>query len=112
MGKQIEFKLKEINTKESMKDGIDDETKSFKYSNEIHGVELKVKGEENADNLGLPTMTLDDSILIEFGPKQIQAKLQDDLQAIGKPSGKTFPEHKKHDEPATKTKKTPGRKKK
>lgn len=79
MGKQIEFKLKEINTKESIKDGVDDETRSFKYANDLHGVALTVKGEQNADALGLPTMTLDDSILIEFGPKQIQQKLEEDL---------------------------------
>ena len=79
MGKQIEFELKEINTKESIKDGVDDETRSFKYTNDLHGVELRVKGEDNADKLGLPTMTLEDSILIEFGPKQIQQKITDVL---------------------------------
>jgi len=84
MGKQVEFKLKEINTKESMKDGIEDETRSFKYTNDLHGVELKVKGEANADNLGLPTITLDDSILLEFGPKQVQQKIE---ETIYKPDG-------------------------
>ena len=102
MGKQIEFKLKEINTKESIKDGIDDETRSFKYANDLHGVELKVKGEQNADQLGLPTDTLDDSILIEFGPKQIQQKLEDDLGV----------NTKKDNDTKKKTKKTPGRPKK
>lgn len=77
MGKQVEFELKEINTKESISKQTDEEeeVKSFKYTNDLHGVELKVKGEENADKLGLPTITLNDSILIEFGPKQIQQKI-------------------------------------
>jgi hypothetical protein len=101
MGKQIEFKLKEINTKESIKDGIDDETRSFKYSNDLHGVELKVKGEQNADALGLPTDTLDDSILIEFGPKQIQQKLEDDL-GFNKPAMTVNPVSKKTTKKITK----------
>jgi len=84
MGKQIEFELKEINTKEAMKDGVENESKSYKYTNEMYDVEIKVKGAMNAGQLGLPTNTLDDSILVEFGPKQIQAKLEDDL-GLNKP---------------------------
>jgi len=80
MGKQIDFKLKEINTKESINSKTDeDETvKSFKYTNDLAGIEIKVKGEQNADAMGMPTMTLDDSILVEFGPKQVQRKILDD----------------------------------
>lgn len=79
MGKQIKFELKEINTKECIKDGIDDETRSYKYEDTLGDTEIKVKGEANANNLGLPTITLGDSILIEFGPKQMQQKLEGDL---------------------------------
>ena len=102
MGKQIEFELKEINTKEAIKDGVENESKSYKYANETYDVELKVKGTMNANQLGLPIDTLDDSILIEFGPKQIQQKLEDDLGV----------NTKKDNDTKKKTKKTPGRPKK
>jgi hypothetical protein len=81
MGKQITFKLKEINTKETIntKTEEDEEKKSFKYEDTLCNVEIKVKGEENASNLGLPTRSLDDSILVEFGPKQIQSKITEHI---------------------------------
>jgi hypothetical protein len=88
MGKQIEFELKEIDTKETIKDGAETEIKSYKYTNDLYDVDIKVKGTENADNLGLPTMTLDDSILVEFGVKNQQQKLEDDLQNINQPEDK------------------------
>jgi len=111
MGKQIKFELKEINTKEKMKDGVEDEAIAYKYTDALGETEIRVKGEVNARNMGLPITMLGDSILIEFGPKQTQQKLEDDLHDIGKPSGSTFPNHKKHDEPAVKTKKTKAKKK-
>jgi len=81
MGKQITFKLKEINTKETIntKTEEDEEKKSFKYEDSLCNVEIRVKGEENASNLGLPIDSLDDSILVEFGPKQIQSKITEHI---------------------------------
>ena len=81
MGKQITFKLKEINTKETIntKTEEDEEKKSFKYVDTLCEITISVKGEENASKLGLPTESLDDSILVEFGPKQIQSKITEHI---------------------------------
>jgi len=81
MGKQINFKLKEINTKETIntKTEEDEEKKSFKYVDTLCNIVISVKGEENASNLGLPIGSLDDSILVEFGPKQIQSKITEHI---------------------------------
>lgn len=85
MGKQVEFKLKEINTKESIDKTTEEEEemKSFKYTNELNGIEIRVKGVENANALKLPTESLNDSILVEFGPKQVQQKIDDDSKIFG-----------------------------
>lgn len=75
MGKQIEVELKEINNKRKLKKDAAVTEKSFKFVNSNLELELKVKGEDNANTLGLPIEHLKDKILIEFGAKNRQTDL-------------------------------------
>lgn len=73
--KQIEFKLSEIDTKEKE----DGEHLSYKYipanSDISKEITLSVKKEMVAFNLDLPTDSIGDTILIEFGSTNTQSKL-------------------------------------
>lgn len=81
MGKQIEVELKEINKKRKLKKDAAVTEKSFKFVNSNLELELKIKGEDNANSLGLPIEHLKDKILIEFGAKNRQTDLLKDVKS-------------------------------
>ena len=85
MGKNIEFKLKNIrNTKKLNKQGVKETIEVFQYHSQYHDAVLTVKGRFEATNLGLPTNDLNDMVLVEIGAKNTQKRLVDDLHDVGK----------------------------
>ena len=85
MGKNIEFKLKNIrNTKKLNKQGVKETIEVFQYHSQYHDAVLTVKGRFEATNLGLPTNDLNDMVLVEIGSKNTQERLVDDLHDVGK----------------------------
>ena len=79
MSEQKEFKLLERTTKEK----ADGDTISYKYvptNDPKKEISLSVKGYITASNLGLPTDSIGDTILVEFGATTMQLQLEMEIE--------------------------------